>query len=108
MGSWLWQVARGQALTYLTAKKRRRQSPLFEDILDDDQVEQIAETLNDKSPQLRDAFAALSPIQRSLLVMRSEGVPDEVIYHFLHLGPAQQRGVLGYVRSRVGSTSRLT
>ncbi len=107
LGSWLWQVARSQALTYLDSKRRRRQSPMFEEILADDQVEQLAEAWNDEAtnPQLREAFEALSPVQRSLLMMRSEGVPDEVIYHFTGLGSPQQRGVLGYVRSRVGNAS---
>ncbi len=107
LGYWLWQVARNQALTYLDSKRRRRQSPMFEEILDDNQTEQLAEAWNDEitSPQLREAFEAMPPVHRSLLMMRIEGVPDEVIYHFTGLGPPQQRGVLGHVRSRVGNAS---
>jgi RNA polymerase sigma factor (sigma-70 family) len=106
LGSWLWQVARSQALTYLERKERRRQSPIFEEIPANDLAEQFVEALNDEtSAQLRDAFEALSPVHRSLLMMRAEGVPDEVIYHFTGLGPPQQRGVLGHVRSRIGRTS---
>ncbi len=80
---------------------------MVEEILDDDQARQLAEALNDEtvSLRLREAFEAMSPVQRSLVVMRTGGVPVEVVYHFTGLVPNQQRAMLGYVRSRIGNAN---
>jgi RNA polymerase sigma factor (sigma-70 family) len=109
LGSWLWKVAKSQAISYVNSRKRRylRSPPIEDDTLVDDQIE-FTEALSDGeavNPRLQDAFETMSPVHRSLLMMRTEGVPDEVIYHFTGLVPRQQRAILGYVRSGFGSTS---
>ena len=105
LGSWLWKVARSQALTYLDSKRRRRQTPIIEEILFD---EQQTEGLRDDavSPRLREAFEAMPPVHRSLLMMRAEGMPNEVIYYFTGLVPTQQCAVLGYLRSGIRLTNQ--
>ncbi len=106
LGSWIWQVARSQALTYLASKRRRRQSPMLEEILDYDQEEQLAEIWNvEISPQLREAFGAMAPVNRSLLMLRAEGVPAEVIFCLTGLKPRQQYATLGHMRSVMNNTN---
>jgi RNA polymerase sigma factor (sigma-70 family) len=106
LGSWLWQVARSQALDYLKIKKLRRQLLFNEGILSD-QVKQteVLPDDNPASPRLREAFEAMSPVHRTLLTMRAEGAPPELIYCFTGLEPRQQCATLGYVRFKVESTN---
>jgi RNA polymerase sigma factor (sigma-70 family) len=114
--SWLWRVARCTGLDYVEEKtaQERRQAPLFEEVLsgEDDSPEDLVAGEGDDPleglvaddagmARLREAFEALPPLHRSVLMLRHDGdAPEDVIYCLTGLTPHQQRGVLGNVRSR--------
>jgi len=103
---WLWTVARNTGSTYL--KRKRTHLPIVEEILADEDkeplaVEGLAEGDAEITARLREAFEVLPPLHRTVLALRRDDTPSEVICGLTGLTHAQQKGVLGNVRLRFRS-----